>query len=91
MSNIDDVLENMRNPETLQSKINSPEGEVFKVELERYGRMIAALEYKLKTIQLYQRWKMLRYQEFLGYKLTPELIEEAEKLEEWTAIHKLED
>lgn len=72
----------LKNPDEIQAKMNSPEGLAFKVELENYGQMIAKKEYELNQLNVYQAWKTLRFREFLGYQITEEEKQTISAMEE---------
>lgn len=70
-------------PRTIQSKIDSPEGQVFKTMLIQYGREIAEQEYELQKTKACDWHCRMRFQEFLGTPMTDEQREEYEKVDEW--------
>lgn len=72
-----------QDPKVIQEKLKSPEGEVYKVELTRYGQMIAEKEYELQKLKCYETHCRLRFQEFLGTELTAEQQEQMDTLSEW--------
>lgn len=75
-----------QDPRTIQMKIDSPEGQVFKTELIQYGKYISEKEYELQKLRAYETHCRLRFQEFLGTPLSEEQKEQLETLNEWIAV-----
>lgn len=79
-------IEMPQDPRTIQGKIDSPEGQVFKTELVQYGKYIAEKEYELQKLRAYEAHCRMRFQEFLGTPLSDEQKEYFDKVSEWIAI-----
>ena len=85
-----DFLLQLKDPDEVEAKKNSPQGQVYRCCLERIGQEIARVEFQLQKLKCHQFYEQIAFQEFLGFpvdeatKKKKVVLEEA--LEKWNML-----
>ena len=85
-----DFFLQFKNPDEIENRRNSPQGQVHRACLEKLGLDIARVEYQLNKLKCHQCYEQMAFKEFLGFKLSEEdykrkaMFQEA--LENWNML-----